>query len=231
MILFVGDPHGDFTAVREHGRDAEHIVLLGDQTPAQALEAELGSLASRTWWIFGNHDGDKPEFLERHMNMMDRNLHGRVVTLDGLRVAGLAGVFRQKVWSVTNDQPLADAMKRSSRDGMTRRQFTESTRPAHRFQGGPAPKHWTSIFPDDVERLAKLEADVLVTHEAPESHRHGFKIIGDLAKAMGARLVVHGHHHPPGSFSHESVIEGGIKVQWLTEREAWPLSTAVAHHL
>lgn len=32
----------------------------------------------------------------------------------------------------------------------------------------------TAIFPDTYNRLADLEADVLVTHEAPGCHRHGF---------------------------------------------------------
>jgi hypothetical protein len=30
--------------------------------------------------------------------MADRNQHGRVVEFDGLRIAGLGGVFREKIW-------------------------------------------------------------------------------------------------------------------------------------
>jgi len=35
----------------------------------------------------------------------------------------------------------------------------------------------------------------LVTHEAPSSHPAGNAALDELARAMGARLIVHGHHH------------------------------------
>jgi len=34
-----------------------------------------------------------------------------------------------------------------------------------------------------------------VSHEAPGSHRHGFKVIGELAAAMGVKNIFHGHLH------------------------------------
>ena len=37
----------------------------------------------------------------------------------------------------------------------------------------------------------------MISHEAPESHHHGFREIGDLARAMGVKIVLHGHHHRP----------------------------------
>ena len=43
--------------------------------------------------------------------------------------------------------------------------------------------------------MADLRADILVTHEAPGYHPHGFSILDTLAQSMGAQLVVHGHHH------------------------------------
>jgi hypothetical protein len=36
---------------------------------------------------------------------------------------------------------------------------------------------------------------VLVTHEAPTCHRHGFVGIDMAAQACRARLVRHSHHH------------------------------------
>lgn len=39
------------------------------------------------------------------------------------------------------------------------------------------------------------KADILVTHEAPSCHPFGYSEIDELAQAMGARMVVHGHHH------------------------------------
>lgn len=49
----------------------------------------------------GNHDTDN---VENYQNLFEdglfksRNLHGRIVEIDGLRFAGLGGVFRGEVW-------------------------------------------------------------------------------------------------------------------------------------
>ena len=55
--------------------------------------------------------------------------------------------------------------------------------------------HWGTIYPETVDLLADLTADVLVTHEAPSYHPNGFQLIDTLAQSMGAKVVVHGHHH------------------------------------
>ncbi len=34
-----------------------------------------------------------------------------------------------------------------------------------------------------------------MTHEAPSSHPAGSSALDALARAMGVRLIVHGHHH------------------------------------
>ena len=52
-----------------------------------------------------------------------------------------------------------------------------------------------AIWPEDVARLGAERADILVTHEAPGSHPAGKPELDTLARAMGARLIVHGHHH------------------------------------
>jgi predicted phosphodiesterase len=49
------------------------------------------------------------------------------------------------------------------------------------------------IFSVDYERLQKQRADILVTHEAPSSHPHGFAI-DELASRMGVSKAIHGHH-------------------------------------
>jgi predicted phosphodiesterase len=41
------------------------------------------------------------------------------------------------------------------------------------------------------------QADILVTHEAPGAHRHGFEVLDALALMMRAKLLMHGHHHEP----------------------------------
>jgi hypothetical protein len=34
-----------------------------------------------------------------------------------------------------------------------------------------------------------------VTHEAPGYHPHGFSILDTLARSMGVKVSIHGHHH------------------------------------
>jgi hypothetical protein len=67
---------------------------------------------------------------------------------------------------------------------------------------------------------------VLVTHEAPSSHPQGVAFIESLARKMGARLVIHGHHH----VCYRARAEDGLQVQgvgaaWgigLDGRPWWP---------
>jgi len=193
--MLVGDCHGGFAPVLEAGQGAETIILLGDQTPARPLEEELGPLATRTWFLLGNHDTDRPEYIERHQSMMSQHLHCRRIQAGGMWIAGLSGVFRGSVLGPRRNESLAEVLRQ--RPGTTRKAM--------------GIKEASTIFPEDLARMAKMRAHVLVTHEAPESHRQGFKAIGDLARAMGARLIVHGHKHE----RYEAEIEGGIKVVGL----------------
>lgn len=66
-----------------------------------------------------------------------------------------------------------------------------------RFRNGQKPKsaYHGYIYPDDVDRLAQQQADVLVLHEAPSCHPYGFAVLDDLARRMGVKRVFHGHHH------------------------------------
>lgn len=64
-----------------------------------------------------------------------------------------------------------------------------------RWRGGLPLRVRDAIFPADVEALRGCRVDVLMTHEAPTCHRHGFVGIDMAAEACRARLVVHGHHH------------------------------------
>ena len=59
-----------------------------------------------------------------------------------------------------------------------------------------------------LDAMADMQADVLVTHEAPTSHKYGFPEIDLLAEAMGCQLVVHGHVHA----DYEAVLPSGIRV-------------------
>ena len=83
-----------------------------------------------------------------------------------------------------------------------------------------------AIWPEDIDALAAQRADVLVTHEAPSSHPSGLATIDALARAMGAGLVVHGHHHV-GYRAHatDGLQVLGVAAAWgitLGGRACWP---------
>lgn len=60
-ILFCGDPHGRFAHILRVAQQlpSTPVVLLGDMEPQNDLLIELQPLASRLWWIHGNHDTDQ----------------------------------------------------------------------------------------------------------------------------------------------------------------------------
>ena len=195
-ILFCGDIHGHFQhvidAVREHTPAA--IVLLGDIQANKPLERELEWILDETevWFIHGNHDTDSEADYDNLFGsqLADRNLHGRVVDVAGVRIAGLGGIFRGQVW-----RPPETPSYESAKD------FARIQGAGNRWREGLALKHRSSIFPDDYDRLAKLRADVLVTHEAPGVHPLGFDAIDQLARQMQASTTFHGHHHDSLDYS------------------------------
>ena len=190
MILFCGDPHGEFghivQTVQEHRPAA--VILLGDLQARRPLEVELAPILSSTqiWFIHGNHDTESES---GHDNLFlsalaGKNLHGRVVEIAGLRVAGLGGIFRSKVWA-----PPAPAIFES------REQYLARCGKGNLWRGGLPLKHRSTIFPDDCQRLMTERADILVTHEAPSAHEYGFVAIDELARSLGVTSSFHGHHH------------------------------------
>lgn len=218
-ILFCGDPHGKFNhiirAVQE--LDASAVVLLGDLQPIWPLHVALAPIAERVWFIHGNHDTDLPRDFENVFDstLSDRNVHGRVVTLpDGTRLAGLGGIFCTAVWDPTTQ------VEPSYR---TREELVLATPPARRWRDGPERKHWSTILPEDFEQLSKLEADVLVTHEAGAAHPHGFKILDDLARSMAVHTTFHGHHHDRLDYSKKWSAQGfrsfGVGLGGITDQD------------
>jgi len=207
MILFAGDCHGDFIPVIEEADEATAVVLVGDQEPMNDLSVELGSgLAEKTWWIYGNHDSDYLCFFENHAPMVNRNLHCQRVEIEGLRIAGLGGVFRAKKFEIDQTTRLAEVDLGCPQD------YREAWIKLRR--GGRAyPADFTSIFPEDLTALLQLkgQVDVLVTHEAPESHALGFPLLGDIARAMGVKMLIHGHHHE----RYSATIAGGIRIEGI----------------
>ncbi len=217
-IFFCGDVHGDFQhvieAVQAHRPDA--IVLLGDLQARAPLEIELSAILMQTevWFIHGNHDTDS-EADHDHLlgsKLASRNLHGRVATIAGVRIAGLGGIFRGQVW-----RPPEPGKYESPED------FVARCGKGNRWRGGLPLKHRSSIFPDDHANLSKLRADVLVSHEAPSAHPHGFEAIDELARSLGANKAFHGHHHDRLDYSAGRTRLGfdafGVGLRGITDQD------------
>ena len=192
-LIFFGDPHGDFepviSTVLRHRPAA--IVLLGDIEARQPLQLELAPILDMTevWFIHGNHDTDS-EASHDHLwasGLAHRNLHGRVMSVAGYRVAGLGGIFRESIWDPSLTMLEAEFVSAEKLRRHMKRQ--------ERWRDGISLRHRSSIFPDEFMRLARQRADILVTHEGLGGAVHGQPILDTLARAMGVSLVVHGHLH------------------------------------
>lgn len=211
-IVVFGDVHGDWQTFRDHCEfDPPALaVFVGDFDLERPLEQELAQYLEedgRVLWVPGNHDTDTPE---RHDNLFGSslagcNLSGRVVQACDVRFAGLGGIFRSDIW-LPGTTPVFE----------TRAEFL-ATYPEDRWRGGLPLMHRSTIFPEDIERLAAQRADVLVCHEPPSSHMHGWPAIDDLAAAMGVHTIVHGHTHD----RYEATLSSGIRVVGIENGGYW----------
>lgn len=207
-----------------------HVILLGDMECTSPLDhhvAPILAAGASLHWIFGNHDADGGPAMWANLTDPARNpltapgaLHGRVVELAGLRIAGLGGTFHTRVWNPPH------APRLTSRNQLEADMAT--------LGPGWSPDAATAlarnlatlaIWPEDVERLAAEKADILVTHEAPSSHRSGAAVLDELARAMGAKLVVHGHHHTTYRATAPDGLQAqGVAAAWgttLTGQTTW----------
>lgn len=201
-ILFAGDPHGDFKPLiaAVHRHQPEAVVLLGDYELKKPLEEYIHTILNKTqiWWIPGNHDFEPPLHYNNLFTsqLANQNLHLQVKEIAGLRIAGIGGIFLGRVWYPPNSP------KWASKQHYLRHQSLHIKSP------GLSLKYQSAIWPDEWNELKKLNADVLVSHEAPRSHRHGFIAIDQLAEAMGVKKVFHGHLHE----HYSARIRKGIQV-------------------
>lgn len=186
MIYFCGDVHGNFDhAIEVALRDRPTaIIFLGDleaRKPFEEIVRPLDEAGIEVWFIHGNHDTDRAEYWSNIESSRHRNLHGRVQTVAGLAVAGLGGVFREEIWHprLNGGQPVYRSYEELSQ-----------AMPAEILR-----KHRSTIFHDDYFRLYGQPADMLVTHEAPSCHPHGFSEIDALAQSMHVKALFNGHHH------------------------------------
>jgi predicted phosphodiesterase len=197
MIYFLGDVHGNFDHIlpalladQTGDGQPKTAIFLGDLQAQRPFEEEIKPLIDAgiaVWFIHGNHDTDSRKDWDNLLPSWHRNLHGRVVVIDGLRVAGLGGVFRGKVW-----HPPEAARHLSFASLEQSEQYQPHTKAERNTR---ALKHSSTIFPDVYHHLTRQRADILVTHEAPTCHPHGFEAIDTLAKNMGVQAAFHGHHH------------------------------------
>lgn len=191
-LIFCGDPHGDFAQILLAAElyPTTPIILLGDMECSNPLSIELEPILNRIYWIPGNHDTDTPALLDHTLGdprMASTNLDGKIITLpSGIRIAGLGGVFRTQVWHPD---------LRGEPNHKDRKSLFHRTPNKDRFRGGVPLRHRSTIYPAVIDKLASMHADILVTHEAPGYHPHGFSILDTLAQAMGVKVTVHGHHH------------------------------------
>ena len=102
-IFLAGDTHGVHDhIIAELQADSEAFCIhLGDfELQAPAEDVFPSDVIERLYWIPGNHDFDSEEAWSNlyRPSMIDRCLHARVMTIDGIHVAGLGGNFQGKVW-------------------------------------------------------------------------------------------------------------------------------------
>jgi predicted phosphodiesterase len=207
-ILFAGDPHGDFNPLiaAVHQYKPEAVVLLGDYDLEMPLEVCLQEIMGLTqiWWIAGNHDFETPSKHRYLFNsaLADQGLHLKVTEIAGLRIAGLGGIFLGRVWYPPQQPKWRD------------KQHYLDNQPLNLRHTSLSLKHKCAIWHDEFEALKTLKADILVTHEAPGSHRHGFDAIGELAAAMEVKNIFHGHLHE----NYAGLIKKNIKVFGVANR-------------
>ncbi len=203
-IVFIGDIHQQWDKV-ERGlaglaTTPRAAILLGDiqcERPLDDLAAPLLDRGIAVHWIFGNHDNDGGP--EMWANLVDPTLnprtapgalHARVTEIEGVRIAGLGGTFRPRVW----DPPGPARLRHRAHLPDDVAELGKGWRAEH-IQALTHSLATMAIWPEDYDHLANQQADILVTHEAPASHPAGNAALDELARSMGAKLIVHGHHH------------------------------------
>ncbi|QKO20544.1 metallophosphoesterase [Rhodoferax sp. BAB1] len=194
-IWFVGDVHGEFKYVAWSLMAAQvqpsWIVFAGDidisHKPFRELLAPIKRWdpAIRVAFIPGNHDADSYEHWEMLHDSGDAiSIHGQVMEMEGIRVAGLGGHFVGRVW-MPPSEPLFRSREEALRGG------------TYRYRDGqrPSPTYLSAIYAAEVGRLSQRRADILITHEAPSCHPHGHTELDMLARSLQAQRMFHGHHH------------------------------------
>jgi predicted phosphodiesterase len=195
-MWFLGDVHGEFKHIAQCLLDAPEkprwLIFLGDididhksfrELCIEPLKRSFPSI--QVAFIHGNHDADTYEHWDMLHDCGDAvAIHGKVIEIEGVRIAGLGGNFLGRIWSPPANPTFLNKQKAMNRGAF---QWRDGQR--------PNPSLHAAIYPDDVELLAKQHADILITHEAPSCHPYGFAAIDDLARRMRVVRSFHGHQH------------------------------------
>jgi Icc-related predicted phosphoesterase len=185
----LGDIHGDFTSARrimERHREVPFWLCVGDVADA---DGEYQPLPAPLHWIKGNNEN----FDAIASGALPANLHvipnGSVITIAGLRIAGLGGTFAPTMYEI----PAADLPH-------PKKTSAKATELADRR------RHFVREEVEVCQRLT--DVDVFLSHEAPRPFRvhrgldAGKTPINEILSAMRPRLHLFGHHH---RFSHLDV--------------------------
>lgn len=228
MELFFGDIHGEEKGAFKYvenvvkAKEPNAIIFLGDLGAQKPLEQELAKVLNLTdvYFIHGNHDSEDQNCYDNlfKSSLAHKNLHGKVVDIDGKKIGGLGGVFRKEIWhpqindgkDFKNYQAYYASLLEQERVIQLKKtgKNEEVKTLTDPVLLNKALTHTSSIFYDDYWKLAEMECDVLVTHEAPSCHPYGFTEIDDLAKFMGASHTFHGHHHDRLDYTEQSKALG-----------------------
>lgn len=211
-IVFYGDPHGDYRNLKKIAKSKpKAVIFLGDMDLDRSFDDECKVLTDEgieVHYIHGNHDTDQVQWFDNlfESKLGKNNLSCRVQEIAGVRVAGLGGVFRGRVWHPWDG---------SGEPKFKTRQEYMYANSRNQWRGGLPIGQRSTIFPEDVDKLSKMRADVLVTHEAPSCHTYGFDDLDLLAEMMGVKAIVHGHHHE----TYAGTLPCGIPVVGLDKAE------------
>ena len=215
-LFFYGDPHGEWRPLLRADLGSEDtVVIVGDCDLDVPLKVKLAPLFARgvtVRWIVGNHDTDIQQWYDNLTSYPEGDLHCRVQVLSGVATAGLGGIFKGTVWYPRlGDKPPAIYSRAERLSGLAHHR---------RWRKGLPLVARDAIYPEEYYDLAMHSASVLVSHEAPTTHQHGFPALDELGAAMGVRWHIHGHHHR----SYEAALPGGkIRVKGLAKHELWRL--------
>ncbi|HYZ23163.1 MAG TPA: metallophosphoesterase family protein, partial [Rhodopila sp.] len=164
-VLFAGDPHGNFSSILRACAALRPgtLILLGDCGCTRPLTEHLAPAIAAGWdvrWILGNHDTETEAEYD-NLTACPGDFGLCVISVNGLRIAGLPGVFKPRVWQPDEGPPAFH----------TRAAFQAELQ--RDWRGGLPLWHRDTIFPEDFARLGPERFDILVSHEAPSTHRFG----------------------------------------------------------